>query len=89
MKFFDTFETARLTAERLRADHFDELHRMHQNPRVMATLGGPRDAAQTRRWLRRNFGQWPRRGYGLWMFYAHGDGHSATAPSSAAPACGT
>ena len=70
----DAFRTSRLIAERLRADHFDALHRMHRDPRVMATLGGLRDAAKTRRWLRRNLGQWTRRGYGLWMFHAHGDG---------------
>ena len=74
MECFDAFETSRLTAEGLRADHFDTLHPMHRDPRVMATLGGPRDAAKTRRFLRRNLGQWTRRGYGIWMFHAHGDG---------------
>jgi RimJ/RimL family protein N-acetyltransferase len=69
MTSYDRFETARLAAERLRADHFDELHRLHQDPRVMATLGGLRDAAKDRRWLRRNLGQWTQRGYGVWILH--------------------
>ncbi len=39
----------------------------------MATLGGLRSAAETRRWLRRNLGQWNRHGFGVWMFYAKAD----------------
>ena len=68
------FSTARLNAERLRESHFGLLCRMHQNPRVMATLGGVRSAAQTRVFLDQNLAHWERHGYGLWMFTAKGGG---------------
>ncbi len=63
----DSFETSRLTAERLGADHFEELDRFHRDRRVMATLGGPRDAARTRRFLEDNLAHWDRFGFGIWV----------------------
>ena len=47
----ETFATDRLTAERLRAQDFDELCRLHRDPQVMATLGGVRDDATTQAFL--------------------------------------
>jgi RimJ/RimL family protein N-acetyltransferase len=64
----ETFETARLHAERLRASHFDEVQRMHSDARVMATLGGIRGEDQTRALIRANDEHWERYGYGLWVF---------------------
>ena len=74
MQDLDSFRTPRLSAERLRPEHVDELNRLHRDPRVMATLGGLRSAAETRRQLRRNLGHWSRHGFGVWMFYAKSDG---------------
>jgi ribosomal-protein-alanine N-acetyltransferase len=70
-----------LNTERLRVEHFDELCRMHRDPRVMATLA-PADAPaggvlyheETRRFLRRHLDHWDRYGYGLWAFRYREDG---------------
>ena len=69
-----TFGTNRMIAERLRVEDLDELCRMHQDPRVMATLGGLRSDDQTRQFLRDSLRHWDRYGYGLWMFRAKPDG---------------
>lgn len=63
----DAFVTARLLAERLTAAHRDEIHRMHQDPRVMAMLGGVRDETKTREYLERNLAHWDAYGFGLWI----------------------
>jgi [ribosomal protein S5]-alanine N-acetyltransferase len=70
----ETFRTARLIAERLRAGDLHELCRMHRDPRVMATLGGIRSDDETRRFLRDNLDHWDHHGYGLWIFRDPGDG---------------
>ncbi len=62
----ETFETGRLSAERLCAGHLPELLRMHCDARVMATLGGVRSDEQTARFLQENLDHWDRLGYGLW-----------------------
>lgn len=64
----ETFETDRLSAERLRAEHLAELEVMHTNPRVMATLSGTRTSEQTRQFLRDSLDHWDQNGYGLWVF---------------------
>jgi RimJ/RimL family protein N-acetyltransferase len=63
----DSFSTARLAAERLTADHWDDLRRMDQDERFMAELGGVRDEARTLACLERNLAHWVARGFGLWM----------------------
>lgn len=63
----DFFSTARLDAERLTADHWDDLRLMDQDPRFMAELGGIRDAAGTAAYLERNLAHWAAHGFGLWM----------------------
>ncbi len=68
------FSTTRLLAERLQEKHFEVLCRMHQNPSVMATLGGLRSAEQTREFLNSNLDHWRQHGYGLWVFAAKADG---------------
>jgi RimJ/RimL family protein N-acetyltransferase len=62
-----TFQTPRLTAERLQAHHLGELCRMHGDPAVMATLGGLRPEDETRRFLAEGLAHWDRHGYGLWV----------------------
>jgi len=70
----EAFRTDRLIAERLRNAHFDDLRRMHRDPRVMTTLGpqgapgGLLSDEETRRFLRRHLDHWDRYGYGLWAF---------------------
>lgn len=65
--FPDSFTTARLRAERLTADHFPDLIRMHADPEQMAMLGGVRDEAQTSAYLARNLQHWLDHGFGLWI----------------------
>lgn len=64
----DSFETERLTAERLHEHHYELLCRMHNDPAVMATLGGPRPDAETRAFLARELAHWQAHGFGLWIF---------------------
>lgn len=71
----ERFHTGRLIAERPRHEHFDELCRMHRDPRVMATLapagmkdGGVLSDEETLQFLRRHLDHWERHGYGLWAF---------------------
>jgi len=76
----ETFHTDHLIAERLREEHFDELRRMHRDPRVMATLGPPGvpdgllSDEETRQFLSRHLDHWDRYGYGLWVFRDRADG---------------
>jgi [ribosomal protein S5]-alanine N-acetyltransferase len=70
----DSFSTARLGAERLTADHWDDLRRMDQDARFMAELGGVRDAAGTLAYLERNMAHWAAHGFGLWMLRHHDTG---------------
>jgi [ribosomal protein S5]-alanine N-acetyltransferase len=65
--FPDSFATARLRAERLTADHFDDIRAMDSDPQYMALLGGTRDAAATQAYLHRNLAHWDEYGHGLWM----------------------
>ena len=68
------FSTARLSAERLTADHLPEIRRMHRDAAVMAQLGGLRDEAQTAAYLARNLQHWADYGFGLWILREVGGG---------------
>jgi RimJ/RimL family protein N-acetyltransferase len=70
----DSFETDRLTAERLEARHFDEFCKMYRDPTVMATLGGVRSEEQIRENLAWNLAHWERHGFGLWVFRDKAEG---------------
>ena len=74
MALMETFRTRRLLAERLREKHLGEIRRMHQDPRVMATLGGLRSDEETARYLRDNLGHWDRYEYGIWAFTDRNNG---------------
>jgi RimJ/RimL family protein N-acetyltransferase len=65
----DHFETDRLVASRVRLEDHDLLVRVHRDPQVMATLGGPKDEAQTDRYLARHLDLWERHGCGLWKLH--------------------
>jgi ribosomal-protein-alanine N-acetyltransferase len=60
--------TERLTGERLRLDHLEELVAMHRDERMMTTLGGVRSVRDTERFLETKLEHWQRNGFGLWMF---------------------
>jgi [ribosomal protein S5]-alanine N-acetyltransferase len=77
----ERFRTDRLLAECLRHEHFDELRRMHSDPRVMVTLapagvkdGGVLSDEETLQFLRRHLDHWERHGYGLWAFWDRTNG---------------
>jgi len=63
----DSFESARLRAERLTPAHFADLRAMDQSAGFMAHLGGPRDEAGTAAYLESNLAHWSTYGFGLWM----------------------
>ena len=63
----DTFTTARLTAERLRPDHLNDLIPLHLDHAVSRTLGGTRTAEQTAAYVHTNLVYWDQRGFGLWI----------------------
>ena len=64
----DSFLTDRLAARRMRAGDFDDIYRLHTDPRVVATLGGPRSEEQTRDYLRTSLEHWDQHGWGQWIF---------------------
>lgn len=73
MKSIENIETDRLIARRILPDDFLENDRMHQNPRVMATLGGFRSEVQTRQMLADHHDHWIRNGFGPWMWFSKAD----------------
>ena len=73
----DSFETARLRAERIRADHRDDLGRMDRDPQFMAKLGGVRSASATDEYLESSLQHWSEYGYGVWMLRDRHDGRLA------------
>ena len=60
-------ETACLLLTRLHAEDFDDLHRLHTDPRVMATLGGTRAREETQRVLDGLLANWVSDGFGYWL----------------------
>ena len=61
--------TERLLLRRMVAADFAELHRMHSDPRVMATLGGVRTESETREALARNLERWQACEMGWWSLF--------------------
>ena len=68
MPLLETLSTPRLIGDRLRIEHFDLLCKMHQDPKVMATLAGVRSNEETQLILQENLQHWERHGFGLWVF---------------------
>lgn len=68
-------ETARLLLTRLRAGDFDDLHRLHTDSQVMATLGGARTHADTQRVLDALLANWAMDGFGYWLVRDRLSGH--------------
>jgi len=67
VSFPESFETARLRAERLTPEHFDAIRAMDGDARYMALLGGTRTESQTREYLARNLKHWDEHNFGLWV----------------------
>lgn len=67
MPFPESFTTTRLRAERLSAEHFEDIRAMDGDPAYMALLGGIRDVAGTRAYLARNLQHWDDHNFGLWI----------------------
>ncbi|MCG8593074.1 MAG: GNAT family N-acetyltransferase [Kiloniellales bacterium] len=69
MRAIEILETERLTGRPPKDGDVDLLHGLHRDPRAMATLGGLRDAEQTRFFLEMFIDHWRERGFGTWMLF--------------------
>lgn len=74
MRPIEGLQTERLTGRPPGEDDFDLLHRLHRDPRAMATLGGLRDAEQTRFFLEMFIDHWRERGFGIWLLFDRDSG---------------
>lgn len=59
--------TARLALHPLGPADLPEIAAMHQDPRVMATLGGLRSPEESERYVDAMAEHWERHGFGLWV----------------------
>lgn len=59
--------TAHLTFHRPRPENLEDYLRLHSDPVVTATLGGPRTLEQTRDLLGRTLAHWDTHGFGWWI----------------------
>jgi RimJ/RimL family protein N-acetyltransferase len=66
--------TSRLVLTRFVADDLPDLLVMHQDPRVMATLGGALDPEEIARRHQRHLDFWQQHGYGWWAARTRTDG---------------
>ena len=62
----DHFITARLTGDKLRANHLADLVALHLDADVSRYLGGVRSAEVTKTYLATNMTHWDQHGFGLW-----------------------
>ncbi len=69
----DALVTPRLTARRVQPEDFANWLRMHENPAVMATLGGLVGEEVTRQMLSENLEHWRQHGFGRWMYFDKSD----------------
>jgi [ribosomal protein S5]-alanine N-acetyltransferase len=61
--------TARMRAERVRAQHVERLHRIFGDPRVGETMDGVMSPERVREWVDHEQEHWEGGGYGLWAFW--------------------
>jgi ribosomal-protein-alanine N-acetyltransferase len=66
MNALEEIRTPRLLLTRMSATDFEDLACMYRDPRVMATLGGVRSAAQTAQYLEQQLAHWEQHGFGWW-----------------------
>lgn len=67
MTFPNSFASSRLNFERLRSEHAEVIHAMHQDAGHMALLGGVRTLEQTAAYMKRNLDHWTEFDFGLWL----------------------
>jgi RimJ/RimL family protein N-acetyltransferase len=65
-KMLEEVRTARLLLRRMGPSDYGAFIQMHQNSRVMSTLGGVRRAEELKPWFDRVVGEWSRLGYSWW-----------------------
>ena len=75
MNNLDSFNTERISAERLQQEHIEFIHRMHQDQQVMAYLGGIRTREQTADYMKQNLPHWEKYGYGIWVLRENSTGN--------------
>lgn len=63
----DSFETPRLTAERLRPEHFADMAALHLDPEVSRYLSGVRPPDETERYMATKLAHWEQHGFGLFV----------------------
>ncbi|MBB1626742.1 GNAT family N-acetyltransferase [Achromobacter sp. UMC71] len=63
----ESFVTTRLRAERMSQTHLPFITAMHADAALMATMGGTRDAASSRRYVQHNLLHWAEQGYGMYV----------------------
>ncbi len=73
----ESFRTPRMSAQRLCADHFEELCGLYADERVMATLGGVRTPDVTQTYLEAVIQHWEDHGFGFWIFHDTANGEFA------------
>lgn len=66
-EFPDDFHTQRLRARRMSQAHLPFITEMHANADLMASMGGTRDAAASRRYVAQNLTHWTEHGYGMYV----------------------
>ena len=67
-----SFDTARLSAARLRQNHFPDIRCLHTDARVMAHLGGIKTEEESAAYLERNLSHWDTHEHGVWMLTERG-----------------
>lgn len=70
----EVFSTQRLVASAISLEHIDLIAAMHQNPTMMATLGGLQDRQRTQQGLETQVQDWQQAGYGLSVFHDRASG---------------
>ena len=69
--------TSRLLAEAITPSHFADIHRLHSDPQMMATLsadGKPLSEEATRESIRQAVDHWQRQDFGFWVFRHRSNG---------------
>ncbi|WP_162937541.1 GNAT family N-acetyltransferase [Indioceanicola profundi] len=70
----DRFNTERIAAARLTRRDEEVILSMHNDPVVMASIGGVQDRAMTENYMRLNLEHWQRRGFGIYLLHGRLDG---------------
>jgi ribosomal-protein-alanine N-acetyltransferase len=70
----ESFETARLRAERVRPEHLDAFHALRADPRVAEWLGGPRTRTESEAALATELEHWDCEGFGVWAWFDRENG---------------